>query len=244
MPTANGSNASDSGVREWLAFITVGLSILGIAIISGVAIILSTDTGRPDMARLVFSSILPLLGTWVGTVLAFYFARENLKAATDSTIRLSGRVQPATPVTDVMIPKAQIVSYDLAAGDDGTKLKLFDLLQKMTAAGKRRMPILTSTGAVAYIVHDSTITQFAVQLKKDPTNAADFTQTIADLVADPDLGKAITAIAVVGPDAVIADARASMRAVDGCNDVFVTSTGKLADPVVGWITNTDLASTS
>jgi hypothetical protein len=32
-----------------------------------------------------------------------------------------------------------------------------------------------------------------------------------------------------------------MRSVDSCNDVFVTTGGKQDGPVVGWVTNTDLA---
>jgi hypothetical protein len=52
----------------------------------------------------------------------------------------------------------------------------------------------------------------------------------------------VEAIAFVGSGAVVADARAAMRSVEGCNDVFVTASGKKEDPVIGWLTNTDLAS--
>src|SRR5215471_8029519 len=112
--------ASDASTRKWLALGIVGISVFGIVALSAVAIALS-GSARADTSRLVFSSVLPLLGTWVGTVLAFYFARENLQAATDSairttesTLRLTGR-EAGTPVTSVMIGAASFVSYDLAA---------------------------------------------------------------------------------------------------------------------------------
>src|SRR2546427_1451912 len=98
----------DANTRTKLAGWLIGLSIAGITMASGLSIVLATSKDRPEMARLVFASVLPLFGTWVGTVLAFYFARENLQAATDSTIRLAGREEPSTPVSEVMIPKAQI----------------------------------------------------------------------------------------------------------------------------------------
>jgi hypothetical protein len=233
--------SSETRLRPYLAMIVLGLSIILIAVASAVAILAATNQGRPEMARLVFASVLPLLGTWVGTVLAFYFARENLQAATDSTLRLTRPIEAATPVTQVMIPKAQIVSYDVKAGVDVKATSLFELRQMMKTAGKNRLPILSDTGVILYIFHDSSIAAFALNLGKDPDNQAAFTETIADLLNDADLKSAVEAIAVVGPEATLADARATMRSVPRCNDVFITARGQKADPVIGWLTNTDLA---
>src|SRR5829696_2303043 len=88
MPTGP-SSPRDAAIRRWLAAGIVGASILGIVVVSIVAISTAGKT-RAETSRLVFSSVLPLPGTWVGTVLAFYFARENLAAATESTLRLAG----------------------------------------------------------------------------------------------------------------------------------------------------------
>src|SRR5436190_6847806 len=125
------SPLDDAGTRARLAIVVVSLSLIGIALASAIALIFATAPDRPEMARLVFASVLPLLGTWVGTVLAFYFVRENLQAATESTMRLTGRIQPGTPVEQVMIPKARIVSYDLPAGIDAKTVKLVDLYNRM-----------------------------------------------------------------------------------------------------------------
>src|SRR5262245_9265333 len=38
----------------------------------------------------ILTMVLPMIGTWVGTVLAFYFAKDNLLAATQSTKELLG----------------------------------------------------------------------------------------------------------------------------------------------------------
>jgi hypothetical protein len=237
---ATGAQAGgDGGTRHTLALAIISLSIVGISLASGLAIGFA-GKDRADTTRLIFTSVLPLFGTWVGTVLAFYFARENLQAATESTLRLGARVEPRTPVQQVMIPKAQMLSYDLKTGEDPKTVRLSDLYSRMQAVGRHRIPIFDSAGSVVYVVHDSTITAFADSVNKKPDDSA-FTETIGDLLGKAEIGDVIGAIGIVGVDANLADARAAMRTVDGCNDVFVTTTGKRSDPVVGWLTNTDLA---
>jgi predicted outer membrane lipoprotein len=238
-----GSRPSFRGTQHSLAMLVVGLSILGTTLAAAFAIIYaSSATERSDMTRLVFTSVLPLFGTWVGTVLAFYFAGQNLQTATDSTLRLAGRLDPGTPVDEVMIPKAQIQSYDLKAGDDVNQLQLGTIYNLMTTSKRNRIPILDGSAVVRYVIHQSTINSLASSSNLDPASTA-FTKTMADLLADADLKAAVTAIGFVGPDAVIAEARAAMRSINHCNDVFVTRGGRNTDPVIGWLTNTDLAGT-
>src|SRR6266566_1149528 len=227
---------SDSWTRSFLALAIVGLSIIGITVASAIAIGFATSESRPEMARLVFSSVLPLFGTWVGTVLAFYFARENLQAATESTLRLSGLVGAATPVAQVMIPRAQIVSYNVPACADPNATLLRDLQTKMTVSGKGRVPIFDSSAKALYVIHQSTLDAFA----KAHAGSLD-DRTLGDLLGVAELNQLVEALAFVAPDAVLADARAAMRAVTNCNDVFVTTNGAKDGPVMGWLTNTLLA---
>jgi len=232
------AGSNNGRTRGWLAPLIVLGGMGGIVFVSAIAIAFASDENRPEMARLVFASVLPLLGTWVGTVLAFYFARDNLDAATESTIRLSGgRVDPRTPVRQAMIPKEKILARQLQLGANPGDLVLGELYAEMTAQGRHRIPILDASGAVLYIVHDSTIASFTGVDETPGTS----TKKMAELLDDAELKKAVEAIGIVGPDAVLSDARAAMRAVDRCNDVFVTTGGKKSDPIVGWLTNTDLA---
>jgi hypothetical protein len=118
--------------------------------------------------------MLPLFGTWVGTVLAFYFARENLDAATRSTesavrsaAALSGR-DMATPVTQVMIPEAKFHAYDLG-GQDPNSVPLSALRAKMGEVEPpfRRLPIRNAAGAVLYVLHDSTLNAYTEHLRNE-----------------------------------------------------------------------------
>lgn len=48
-------------------------------------------------------------------------------------------------------------------------------------------------------------------------------------------------LAFVGRDKTLADAKTAMEAVPGCQDVIVTENGNKTMPVLGWITNVDIA---
>ena len=233
-------STGDGQTRVKLANRITGAAIGGITLASLLAIGLAdTEETRAEMTRLVFASVLPLFGTWVGTVLAFYFAKENLQAATDSTLRLAGRRDPATPVAEVMIPRSKITSHDLAAGVDPGTVPIAVLRDTMHNKRFRRIPILSSTGAVLYVLHDSAIAKYAEGKQK---RLSDITsETFADLVADAELKAQVEAIGFVAASADLGQARAAMRSVKGCNDVFVTQDGRRDGPVVGWITNTELA---
>src|SRR5690348_14978704 len=126
---ADPPRTADVLTRKWLAVGIVGASIFGIVVTSIVAII-AAGAERAETSRLVFSSVLPLLGTWVGTVLAFYFARENLQAATESTLALVG-LETSTPVTRVMIRESDFVAYDLGANDRPEDIPLAAVRDKM-----------------------------------------------------------------------------------------------------------------
>jgi hypothetical protein len=243
--------SSDPNVRTRaiLATVIICISISGIIGLSLVAVFTVAGADRTEMARQVFSAVLPLLGTWVGTVLAFYFARESLQAATDSTSQLVGRPDPHSPVSQVMISYSQIVSHVLSPGQAAGTVALEGLLNAMHAVGKHRIPIIEPDGSVAYIVHEATITKF---IAIPPVPAAGGAppahplagKTLADLLARPDLAELVKAMGFVAVTATIADARGEMGRIPQCNDVFVTSRGRSDEPIVGWMTNTDLASMS
>jgi hypothetical protein len=235
---ASARNPDEGSTRTRIALYVVFASFLCILTISGLAIGFADD--QADASRLVFTSILPVIGTWVGTVLAFYFARENLEAATSSTLALSGRDMP-TPVTGVMIPEADFVAYDLGTGEDPLDVDISKVRAKMREIQppSRRLPIRPASRAVLYVIHDSTLNAFADS--KGTTVEQVGTMKIRDLVADAEFKQLIEAIGFVSETANIAEARRVMSSIENCNDIFVTSTGNRDERATGWLTNTLLA---
>jgi hypothetical protein len=234
----NGTQNPDTSTRKWLAVGIVGASIIGIVAIAWIAIALAGNS-RADTSRLVFSSVLPLLGTWVGTVLAFYFARENLQAATESTIRLS-RLEAATPVARVMIPESNMIAYDVGSGERVTDVPLRAVREKMQTLVPplRRMPIRDALGAVLYVLHDSTLTAYAESVGQ---TTATLDKTIGDLLSAATYRELVEAFGFVAERASVAEARAVLASIKNCNDVFVTTNGKREERAVGWLTNSLLA---
>jgi hypothetical protein len=228
----------DAWTRQLIALVVVGASLLCVAAVSGLAIGFAND--KASASRLVFTSVLPVLGTWVGTVLAFYFARENFEAAASSTLALTGREQQVK-VVDVMIHEADFVVYDLAPGDKPEDVKLSAVRAQMTKIDppSRRLPIRDPARAVLYVIHDSTLSAFADKQKKTIEQVADM--TIGDLLNDPEYREIIEANGYVSRDATVAEARTVMASVAHCNDVFVTPSGKRDERAIGWLTNTLLA---
>jgi hypothetical protein len=230
--------SGDVWTRTLIALVIVGASLVCIVVISGVAIALADNASATS--RLVFTSVLPLLGTWVGTVLAFYFARENLEAATSSTLALTGREAP-TPVTKVMIPEVDFIVYDLGPSETVDDVKLGAVRARMREIDppSRRLPIRDASRAVLYCIHDSTLTAFAESQNASVDEIGEM--TVGDLVAAPEFKQLVEANGFVSESATVAEARRVMASIEHCNDVFVTATGKREERAIGWLTNTLLA---
>ncbi|WP_306208077.1 CBS domain-containing protein [Actinoplanes sp. RD1] len=235
--------------RLVLGYGVVGAGIAGVVVISVVVIWLAAETDRPEAAQLVFTAALPLLGTWVGTVLAFYFAGDNLLTATQSTIntlRLAGELAPDTPVTEVMIGVGRIRPKELVAGEaKAGELVLKTLYAAMRNEHHGRLPVFdTGTGAALYVVHEPDIDKYA-QGRGTKAESLSARDTLAALVsAGPELAAAVRNFVAVPASATVARARDELRGKPQSKDVFVTEGGGEGDRVLGWLTHSDLARVS
>ena len=61
--------------REKLAIVIVVVSLVVVVVLGGIAIVSSSE--RAGAADKILTMILPMISTWVGTVLAFYFGKSN-----------------------------------------------------------------------------------------------------------------------------------------------------------------------
>ena len=224
--------------REWLATIVVVISLIAVTVLGTIAIIHSDNKG--SSAQSILTMVLPMIGTWVGTVLAFYFGKEQLEAATRSVTAIAQQLTPeeklkSTKVTSTMIPRAEMKVFT----DDPSTLKLFNALEQLESEKKgNRLPILTAQGQPLHVIHRSFVDRFISKKAKEGLTPDQLKNlTLADLLKDPEFQKLTTAtFAVVPSSATLADAKSAMEALKPwCQDVFViSSTG---EPVIGWITN-------
>ena len=49
---------------------------------------------RPERTLTIFNIVLPVFASWVGTILAFYFGRENFESANQQVRELVQKIMP------------------------------------------------------------------------------------------------------------------------------------------------------
>ena len=268
-PTDDGSaNDGRDGERSRLAqrLVTNSLAVIwaliGALVILAVAPLLNPSlqigTGPGAALDKILSGILPLLGAWIGAIIAFYFGRENYDAAVRN-VREIIRVQ--TPdklesifVKDVMVPAAKLITA--ATPGEDTKPLQGGILPRLEERGLGRLIVVVGAAATADntppvsaiakgVVHDSVINRFiATRLA---TGVATSDITLGALLADAEVARLLSsAVVYVTPEATLADVRrkmdeASKSASASVRDVLVTATGKAGEPLLGYLTDIDLA---
>jgi hypothetical protein len=236
--TGNTSGARfwDRWFRERLATIVLLVSVLAVAILAGIAI-----HGDRSQAKEILTMILPMIGTWVGTVLAFYFGKEQLEAATRSVTSIARELTPdeklrSIRVADKMIPR----SAAYVVNEDPSRLKLVEAVTNLDREKKgNRLPVLKADDEPLFVVHRSTMDRFIAKAAAAGKVAAELQLlTLHDLMTDPEFkAKLETSFAVVPQTATLADAKRAMESTPWCQDIFVTQGGARNEPIVGWITN-------
>jgi len=240
---ANAQAPAVTKTRSEMAWVIIGVGVTGITAISVVAIWLAVKDQRSATTQMVFNAVLPLFGTWVGAVLAYYFSKDNLQAASQTTLEAVSAVTGTaarTPVKDVMIPLSRIRPREDVANDAAAQaLILRTLYEMMKSSGMSRVPVFKAD-VVVYVIHEPDIDSYA-QNKAVASPALADTDTLGTLMQDPDRKKSVTAIVAVPVSASVADARAALAKEAEAKDVFVTEDGSRTGKVLGWLTNSDLA---
>ncbi len=192
---------------------------------------------------MVFNALLPLLGTWVGTVLAYYFSRKNFESASQSVERMINLTVEQKlgqmSVEKEMMRPAQITLHQIPAGKTPRDVLLNDVRSRF--GGKiTRIPIVDSNGVVLYVVHQSGLFKFLAEQALAGKGAEIEKLTLQDLVDDAELKSWVSNIAYVSERASVAEAKQRMEQQAGCQDLIVTRTGSKSEPLIGWMTNVDI----
>lgn len=214
------------------------------------------DAGKLDVAtdlveKFAFA-LLPMIGTWVGTVLAFYFTNDSFQTASNQTRLTLADARDARlrqiPASGAMMPIASVKG--IAADDAGWEGFNFKtgVLDFLASEKVGRLPVFSTARDRIYgIVHDSVVKDFALRRGIRPTSA-DTTasnETLKQFLDDAEVSPRFrNSVGFVGPDATLADVKKVMDEVTArgypCRDVFVTDTGTAAGRPLGLITNVDL----
>lgn len=240
------SGKTEKDVKSSIAIIITGLAIFGTALIAIFAVIWERGEGL----RFIASSLLPLWGTWMGTILAFYFAKENFEAASKSQQDVINRLTPEEKlsqkkVEDVMIKIATMtfINYE----QDKNK-SILDIIKDSSFKNFNRFPILDNNKVLMYIIHRSLFDQFISGKVENDININEIKKITLNDLLEKSEGKIKDILSkgfsFIKPGDTLLQAKNKMDAVVECEDVFITQNGKKEEPVLGWITNKIIAENS
>lgn len=234
--TKKGNNLENLSSYRWrLALAITIIAIVGIAVVAGLAIGFAKE--KDTVAQMVFTATIPLLASWVGTVLAYYFSSESMDAATRSVKELMPVEEKleAIPVSKVMIKLSNMAWFK---HDDSQKVK--DVLETLKTVGKgERLPFLDENKKPVYMLHKSSIDSALVEADQKYQEMLIAEVTLQDLFEKvPNLKLlALESFGTLGQDVTLKTVRAEMARFKNCQDIFITENGTRTSPVIGWITN-------
>jgi hypothetical protein len=222
--------------RHVVYWALTAVTILGI---TALVMIRYVDEKQFGQVKDVLAILLPMIAAWVGTVLAFYFSKENYIAAAEYNKEVLSMTQQrlqSIPVESAMIPIGSAENkFVLKAPVAQVKLKADLLANTADKTGKNRIVILDDAGIVKYISHRSMLDKFISEKAFGGDAVADL--TFANVLGNPEYESWIISYGTLRPGATLSAAKELMDANPKCSDVIVTEDGSRTTRALGWITN-------
>lgn len=231
----------NSDTRAAFAKYVLVVGAVAVAAVALLAIVFSARGQDGGTIMQVFTAVVTLFGSWGGTVIAFYFGRDNYEAGSKQGNALAERlVSLSVPgwktrkLRDSMRSMADAKSH-LFKG----KLEELPLDELRQAFDKvkplARLPLVDEKGRVHCIVHLSTLDRYATR-KPIPAGT-----TLQALLDDPELGPYLkNGFKTLKADDTLEAAKLLMDGIRECLDIIVTEDGRAESKALGWLTNNAL----
>ena len=249
--SVTGPDAARGLIANRIITISVaGLVLISLAVI-GSGVWLGQDAFKEN-TQLLFNSLLPLLGTWVGAVIAYYFSRENFESANKSMQESSETVRSIAAQTlerlrsisirEAMIPRGRINLLQLpSTAEPETAIGFKTVVLTSFAGPVTRLPVLDDQNRIKYIIHASMAYKFVSDQWREGGAPAEHA-SLATFLEHPGVRDLVTkAIAFVPVSETLAAAKTAMEGIERCQDVIVTENGQRDEAMLGWLTNVDIA---
>lgn len=219
--------------QRYLAFSVLGFSGL-IVVALGIAAIAADET----QAINIFNVILPVVASWVGTVLAYYFGRENFESANQQVREMVQRLSPdqlaKSPVTSIMRSFNDTVHIKIPEGQDDKDILLSTITEKFDGKTITRIPIVVEGNKPKYMIHESRINKYIAEGGSKDDTLEKFIAHQKDANIEFGIFKGFV---VVSEKTTIVDAKQKMEEIPTCQDIFVSKQGTADESLTGWISN-------
>jgi CBS domain-containing protein len=242
---AENSSEQSGRTRNLIAYITLGFSAGAITLLAAIIIF----RGETDDAMTIFNIVLPVFASWVGTILAFYYGRENFEsankerresfeAATQEIRKMVDKVSPEERakelVTAAMRGLGNTVHFQITEEKSEQDVNLAEICDLFTE-NITRIPIIDAGRKPIYMIHQSSIDSYVAAGRGEYEDTLEtFITTQEDAGIEFGLDKGFV---VVSEGSTIAEAKSKMEEKRPSQDVFVTQSGSPDEPLSGWLSN-------
>ena len=218
-----------------------GVTFLIVAVTIYIAIVSLHKDDSPDYS-IISQTLIPIWATWIGTILAFYFGKENLDSATKSYREVIKRLTPEEKmatlyIEDEMLPFDEIVSLDFET-QKGRPIQ--EILDNREFKEYHRY-VFFDNKHLKKVIDRSLFLEF-INMELNKTQDMEYVNklTFEDMLttSDESIQKKLNkALVYVLPTDTLLDAKNKVERISGHLDIFVTATGDLNGEVLGMITN-------
>lgn len=151
---------------------TIGIGVIGI-IFAMIALWAGSDEEKIKTAfsiiQYVFGALLPLWGTWIGTVLAYYYSKDNFESANRNVQQLVDKITSekkleSVKAKNVMILRRELIVQTLGSREDLSRFKLKeDCIDFLNKHKIKRVVILDDADRAKYVIHRDLISYFIAE---------------------------------------------------------------------------------
>lgn len=214
---------------------SLGIFAIALAIVIAVAIKDTSDDWKETILS-IFTSVLPVFSTWVGTVLAFYFTNETVRRTQQTQAQApNGGSDPITRAGTMTpyqsIPRIELdpaAAAELGAVAAAEAIPLSEIQNQLGSSGPSRVIIFDHNKVPVFVVFRTAMPEIVA--------SSDTLKTYLDTALNREASLKFAPIAAT---ATIAEAR-NMLAAQGLTDLFVTANGRVAEPTMGWVSDESL----
>jgi hypothetical protein len=240
-------------ITQMVLWGTILIAVVGI-VFAGVALSVDDDAKVKTafgMLQYIFGALLPLWGTWIGTVLAYYYSKQNFDSANRSIQKIvdkftSEQKLESVKAKDVMIARARLITQKLSKAEGLSKFNLKeDCLDFIEKNKIKRIVILDEQDRAKYVVHRDLISYFITNEILQGRSVSGY--TLEDMYAKGSQEIRDTmdnSVKFISEQANLLEAKQIMMKYKNCRDVFVTLNGIASEPILGWITDVTISENS
>ena len=195
-----------------------------------------------DGLDFIAKSVLPLVGTWMGVILAFYYSKENFQAASDSVQKMADKIgNIKEKLQGLKAIEAMISFSDIKTIDKVMTMTIQETINFLKTNKIQRLPVIEN-GVVKNVIHQSTLAGYISSKVLSANQTMDELKklTVGKMFENPedDLKNYLTkGIEFVSSNATLYDVWSKMQNNKYCQDVFITRNGNNNETILGCITD-------